>query len=96
MPAKKDWTAPQDAQLRRMRTQGATWDEIAAVLGLGRWTVIERGRHLGVRPPPPDFVPEPEDPEREPMPSGDPRSWDAINAGTVLEGQPYPLPVFRR
>lgn len=96
MTARNDWSAPKDAQLRRMRAQGATWDEIASVLGLGRWKVIERGRRIGARLPPPEFTPEPEDPERDAMPPGDPRSWDAINAGTVLEGQPYPLPVFRR
>lgn len=96
MPTKFQWTAPQDAQIRRMRAQGATWDDIAASLGINRWSVIERGRRIGAHRPPPEFVPEPEDPEREPMPAGDRRSWDAINAGTVLEGAPYPLPVFRR
>jgi hypothetical protein len=30
------------------------------------------------------------------LPAGHPASWDAINAGTVLEGTPYPLQFFRR
>ena len=96
MPKKLEWTDAQDAQLRRLRAEGATWDGIAAVLGLTRWAVMERGRRIGARRPPPDFVPPPEAPEREPMPAGHPRSWDAINADTVLEGTPYPLPVFVR
>ena len=96
MPKKLEWTDAQDAQLRRLRAEGATWDGIAAVLGLTRWAVMERGRRIGARRPPPDFVPPPEDPEREPLPAGHPRCWDAINADTVLEGTPYPLPVFVR
>ena len=96
MPAKFNWSEPQDSLLRRMRAQGASWDDIATVFGVSRWTAIERGRRIGARVPPPQYVPEPEDPDREPMPPGDPRSWNAINAGTVLEGEPYPLPVFPR
>lgn len=88
------WTAAEDTQLRRLRAEGATWDAIAAVLRLTRWTVIERGRRIGAPRPPPDFVPPPEDPAREPLPAGHPRSWNAITAGSVLEGTPYPLPVF--
>ena len=96
MPKKLEWTDAQDAKLRRLRAQGATWDGIAAVLGLTRWAAMERGRRIGARLPPPNFVASPEDPAREPLPSGHPLSWDAINAGTVLEGTPYPLPVFVR
>lgn len=94
MTNKHRWTAAEDSQLRRLRAEGATWDAIAAVLHLTRWTVIERGRRLGVRRPPPDFVPPAEDPAREPLPAGHPRSWGAITAGSVLEGTSYPLPVF--
>lgn len=96
MPTKLDWTNAQDTHLRRLRAQGGTWDDIASVLGLARWTVIDRGRRIGAQLPPPEFEPEPDDPEREAMPAGDPRSWGAITAGTVLDGEPYPLPVFRR
>jgi len=91
---KHRWTAAEDNQLRRLRAEGATWDAIAAVLHLTRWTVIERGRRIGARRPPPDFVAPPEDPGREPLPPGHPRSWGAITADSVLEGTPYPLPVF--
>lgn len=94
MPTKSAWTPAQDARLRRLRIEGATWDAIAAEFGRTRWMVIERGRRIGTRRPPPDFVPPPEDPHREPLPAGHARSWGAINAGTVLEGETYPLPVF--
>ncbi len=94
MPKKIDWTAAQDMQIKRMRAEGASWDTIARVLGVTRWTAIERGRRIGARRPPPDFVPEPESPSRDPLPAGDPRSWSALTRGTLLEGMPYPMPVF--
>lgn len=94
MPAKHQWTAAEDAQLRRLRIEGIGWDAIAASLHLTRWTVIERGRRIGARRPPPDWQPPAEDPGRAPLPAGHPRSWQAITDGTVLEGAPYPLPVY--
>jgi hypothetical protein len=96
MPTKFIWTAAQDTQIRRLRAEGASWDGIAAILGLSRWSVIERGRRIGARPPARDFVPPPEDPARDPLPAGHPRSWDILTAGTVLENTPYPMPVFAR
>jgi hypothetical protein len=96
MPTKFIWTAAQDTQIRRLRAEGASWDGIAAILGLSRWSVIERGRRIGARPPSHEFVPPPEDPARDPVPAGHPRSWDILTAGTVLENTPYPLPVFSR
>ena len=83
-------------RLRRLRAEGVSWDSIAAASGLARWTVIERGRRIGARPPPREFVPPPEDPARDPLPAGHPRTWGVLIAGTVLEGVPYPLPVFPR
>ena len=32
MPKKIIWTDAQDAQIRRLRTEGASWDAIAAIL----------------------------------------------------------------
>lgn len=96
MPQKFSWTDAQDTKIRRLRAEGACWDAIAAVLGMTRWAVIARGRRIGARLPPADFVAPPEDPLREAMAPGDPRSWGAITAGTVLEGTPYPLPFFPR
>ncbi len=96
MPRKIEWTAPQDTQIKRMRAEGKSWDSIAAVLGVTRWTAIERGRRIGARRPPPGFVPEPDSPTRDTLPPGDPRTWGPLTQGTLLEGTPYPMPVFRR
>ena len=76
-----------------MRAESASWDTIAIAIGVTRWTVIERGRRLGARLPPPDFVPPPEDPERPALPPGHPETWDVITRGMSLEGIPYPMPV---
>ncbi len=94
MPRKLMWTAAQDGQIRRLRAEGASWDTIADLLGLTRWAIIERGRRIDARPPPRTFVLAPEDPGRDPLPPGHPRSWGAITAGTVLQDTPYPLPFF--
>lgn len=96
MPKKFVWTAAQDTQIRRLRAEGASWDSIADVLGFTRWAVIDRGHRIGARLPPREFVPLREDPSRDPLPAGHPRSWSAITSGTVLENTPYPLPVFPR
>jgi len=91
MPKKAVWTDAQDATIKRMRAEGASWDSIAALLHLTRWTVIERGRHIGARPPPASFRPLPEDPQRLPLPAGHPRTWGVLVEGTCLEGVPYPF-----
>ncbi len=90
------WTEAQDSQIKRLRAEGATWDRIAEVIGRPAAAVRERGRRIHANRPPPDFTPPPDDPGREPLPAGHERSWGAITRGTVLEGVPYPLPVFRR
>jgi hypothetical protein len=95
MSRKIVWTDAQDSQIRRLRSEGASWEAISAELALTLWAVTERARRIGVSRPLADFVPAPEDPQREPLPAGHPRSWDAINLGTVLEGEPYPLQFFR-
>jgi hypothetical protein len=92
MPIKLKWTDAQDTRIRQMRTEGATWDTIAAALGLSSSTIIERGRRIGARPPPPDFIPPPDDPHRAPLPAGHSRTWGLMNAGTVLADEAYPMP----
>ncbi|HEY6434326.1 MAG TPA: AsnC family protein [Acetobacteraceae bacterium] len=94
MPKKLIWTDAQDCRIKRLRAEGASWDAIAAALGITCWTVMQRGRRIGARLPPPGAEPPAEDPFREALPAGHPRSWNAINAGTALEGAPYPYPVF--
>lgn len=96
MPKRLVWTEAQDIQIRRLRMEGATWDTVAAVVGLTRWAAIDRGHRIGARPPPRQSVPPPEDPARSPLPAGHPRTWSLLTVGTVLEGTPYPLPVFTR
>jgi hypothetical protein len=96
MTRKIAWTDAQDMQIRRRRAEGASWEAIAADLALTLWAVTERGRRIGAGRSQADFVAAPEDPLRDPLPAGHPTSWDAINAGTVLEGAPYPLQFFRR
>jgi hypothetical protein len=96
MPLKLQWTDAQDTRIRRMRSEGANWDMIGAALGLSRSAVIERGRRIGARLPPPEFISAPDDPCRGPLPAGHPRTWDAMNRGTVLADEPYPLPCFPR
>lgn len=96
MPRKLVWTEAQDSQIRRLRAEGATWETVAAILGMPRWTVIDRGRRIGALRPPRQFASPSEDPSREPLPAGHPRSWGVLTEGTVLEGTAYPLPVFVR
>jgi hypothetical protein len=93
VPRRIEWTEVQDTKIKRMRAECASWDTIAIAIGVTRWTVIERGRRLGARLPPPDFVPPADDPERPALPPGHRETWDAINRGLSLEGMPYPIPV---
>jgi len=92
MPGKTVWTEGQDGQIRRLRTEGASWDVIAALLGLARCTVIERARRLGVEHPPAHAAASSEDLDRGPLPSGHPTSWKAINRDTVLKDVPFRIP----
>jgi hypothetical protein len=96
VPKRIEWTEAQDSKIKRMRMECASWDCIAAEMGITRWTVIERGRRLGARLPPADFEPLPEDPERPPLPPGHNETWGTIIKGTSLEGMPYPMPVPAR
>jgi hypothetical protein len=85
MPRKTVWTEGQDSQIRRLRTEGASWDVIALALGLTRWTIIERSRVLGVLCPPANAVAVMDESDRQPLPAGHAESWGAINRGTSLE-----------
>ena len=92
MPRKTIWTDGQDMQIRRLRTEGASWDVIALALGLARWTVIERGRVLGASRPPAHVAAASVDLERPPLFAGHSDSWDAINRGTSLESVRFRSP----
>lgn len=91
MPIKLHWTEATDARIRRLRAEGASWDSIAASLGVSRWSAIERGRLVGAQAPPKPPAP-PADLAREPLPAGHPISWGLLTAGTLLDGTAYPWP----
>jgi hypothetical protein len=95
MRACKAWTEARDEQLRALRAAGLTWDGVAEAMELGRNTVLERARKIGVRmwrQPAPAAQAEARDrPARQ---AGHPQTWAMITAGTVLEGERYPYPVF--
>ena len=96
MPEPLNWSQSQDLQLRRMRAEGASWDDVAAELRVSRWTAIERGRKLGAcrRDPTPDDREPYRAPDlgREPLPPGHKASWGALVGHTLLHGQSYPSP----
>lgn len=99
MPVKIDWTLAEDAMLLRLRANKVTWDDIADLVGHARNTCIERARSLGELKRGVILEPMPETPAlsrgpAQPKPAGHPETWTVINAGTVLAGEPYPLPVF--
>lgn len=89
MPARRVWQASDDETILAMRNNRCPWDQIALALGISRFTVIERGRHIGASlGPAPETVPEIDD-ARRPMRPGHPTSWGAITNGTVLDGAFY-------
>ena len=95
MHARTRWTEAEDGKLCALRAAGLTWDEVAKEMGLGRYTVVERGRRMGARGRVrrlhlERLVVE----DRPALPAGHPDSWGLITANTVLEGEPYPYPVF--
>jgi hypothetical protein len=96
MPRKTVWTDGQDTQIRRLRTEGASWDVIALALGLARWTVIERARAIGAERRPAHGAAILDDSDRAPLPAGHAESWGAINRGTGLEDVPFQPPETLR
>ncbi len=96
MPRKLVWTEGQDAQIRRLRTEGATWDLIALALGLARWTVMERARTIGAERPPANAVAILDESAREPLAAGHADTWGAINRGTSLQDVPFRTPATIR
>jgi hypothetical protein len=96
MPRKLVWTEGQDSQIRRLRTEGASWEVIALALGLARWTVIEHARTIGVERPPANAVAILDESARDPLPAGHADSWGAINRATSLEDVPFRTPATIR
>ena len=82
------WTDALDRKLIELRWQGMTWADMAVAMGLGRNTVLERGRRLGARRRP--VVREvPEDADRPALPAGHPISWGILNAGLKTQLGPF-------
>ena len=96
MAQRFEWTQARNRQVLQMRGAGATWDTVAAAIGVGRNSVIDHARRLGVRKRSPvgTLAAPREATDRPARPSGHPDTWGLITAGTVLEGAPYPWPVF--
>ncbi len=95
MRAHVRWDAELDERLLRLRWAGVTWDGIAEAMGLGRNTVLERGRKIGARRMTRAQMAAPEEArDRPPRQAGHPLTWGMLTAGTVLEGEAYPYPVF--
>ena len=92
MPRKAVWTEGQDTQIRRLRTEGASWDVIALALGLARWTVIERARVIGASRRPAHAAESLDEADRPALPAGHAESWGAINRGTALRDTPFQTP----
>lgn len=85
------WTPPLDAQLRRLRLDGASWAEIGLALSVSPDIARERGRRLGARrPADAGGAPPAEDMRRPPLPAGHPRSWRLLTEGTALAGTSWP------
>lgn len=91
------WSPFADRQIVALRAAGVPWHAVASQLQVGRNSVIERARRLGIPPlthqlsPP---RPTPPRIDRPALPAGHPCSWQAITACSLLAGQPYPYPVF--
>jgi len=83
-------------QIRRLRTEGASWDAIALTLGLARCMVIERARILGAEHPPAHAAATLDELDRAPLSSGHAETWGVINHGTALEGVPFKIPELVR
>lgn len=83
MPSARIWTEAEDATIRDMLAAGRSFDDVAEIIGVARWTAVERARHISARrivavPEPVEAAP---DPWRAPLPAGHPVSWGVIARG---------------
>lgn len=85
MAQRFEWTQARNRQVVEMRHGGATWDTVAAAIGVGRNSVIDHARRLGVRKRSAVGTPPPlrEASDRPARPAGHPDTWGLITAGTV-------------
>jgi hypothetical protein len=94
MPPESPPSNTADANIRRLRARGVTWNAIAAALRVSPWALIGHARRIGARRPlpRPPAGNEPDDPAREPLGAGHPAAWRLLTAGTLLAGVRYPWP----
>lgn len=91
------WSPYADATILQLRAAGVPWHAVASELRIGRNSIIERARRLGLAPVTrlqPAPKPAPVRIDRPALPAGHPHSWQAITGNTPLDGEPYPFPVF--
>jgi len=83
------WTDALDRQLITLRWNRLSWDQITAVMGIGRNAVIERGRRLGAKRKAAEVAIAAEDLDRPSMRAGHDISWGVINAGLTTKLGPF-------
>jgi hypothetical protein len=86
------WTAPRDFRLRLMRLEGGGWEEIAEALAVSQDAAMARAVRIGAQRSLLGLT-VCEDPAREPLPAGHPRSWGVLTQGTWLAGTRYPASI---
>jgi len=96
MPIAIVWTTEMDDTLRFMVSNAQSFEAIGPALGMNRETAVRRARTLGIfksrqhaRTPNPPAVPA-LDRRQDALPAGHPYSWNLINRGLSIEGEPYP------
>jgi hypothetical protein len=89
------WTDPADFRLRRMRLEGASWEAIAEALGVSPAAASARAERIGADRAS-RVLAASEDPARDPLPAGHPRTWGVLTQGTWLAGTRYPTMVSIR
>ena len=96
MGAKKEWTEAEDATILTMLAAGESWQTLADALGVWKQSVQDHARRrLGVDVTRRKVLAVPTPSARpwgtyDALPAGHPTTWDAITAGTLLEGTGWP------
>ena len=83
------WTTARDFRLRLMRLEGDGWEEIAKALAVPREAAMARADRIGAAQSRNGQTMH-DDPARDPLPAGHPRSWSVLTQGTWLTGTRYP------
>jgi hypothetical protein len=95
MPSRVRNTVERDNLLILMRAARASWDDIAAALGVSRSWAIERGHRIGAKMQPKAAAESARKRTVKALPEGHDVTWSTLTAGGMLEGEPYPKPKLR-